>query len=205
MFDNERKNPSRGAPFCRNQGLGVAGSSRNILAVLRNCRQTVQDLKATPTIAFLGCIALLPAVWLVVVLDEWLGASQSVAFEACLILLGIFAGAVVVFAGWPKTLLAVPGLFILFLLVLPFLDLSPVKPAVRAVREIHPGMTESEVRAVFDRHFPEPGRFKRPAIGTLHNDRLAFVLDPNDGRYNAAVVWVSFSHGTSVAAGFDPD
>jgi len=57
--------------------------------------------------------------------------------------------------------------YILFILALPFIDLSPVKPAVRAVHEIRPGMTESQVRAVLDRHFPEHGRFKRPAIGPL--------------------------------------
>ena len=120
-------------------------------------------------------------------------------------LLGIVMGALVVSLDKHKALLLVPSAYILFILSLPFIDLSPVKPAVRAVHEIRPGMTEAQVRAVLDDHFPEHGRFKRPAIGALHDDILGFVLDPNDGRYNAAVVQIRFSGGRCVSAKFLAD
>lgn len=91
------------------------------------------------------------------------------------------------------------------MLVLPFVDLTPVKPAVRAVRAIRPGMNEAEVRAVLDRHFPASGRFARPEFGAVHGDRLAFVLDPSDGDLDAALVTVEFSGGRCVRARFSPD
>jgi hypothetical protein len=95
--------------------------------------------------------------------------------------------------------------YVLFILSLPFLELSPVKPAVRAVHEIRPGMSEAQVRTILDRHFPEHGHFKRPTIGALHENDLSFVLDPNDGRYNAAIVQIKFSEGRCVSAEFLPD
>ena len=162
-------------------------------------------LEPRPAIAFVASCVLLPAAWLAVGLDEWLGASLSVAVQACFILLGIIVGALAMWLGRRKALLFLPSAYLLFILTLPFLDLSPVKPAVRAVRDIRPGMSESQVRAVLERHFPEPGRFKRPMFPALHGNVLSFVLDPYDGRYNAAVVSVRFSEGKCVSAGFDPD
>ena len=156
-------------------------------------------------LAFLASCTLLPAAWFAVGLDNWAGASRSFVFEACFIALGILVSVLVMLLGRRKAWLVVPCAYIVFVLALPFIDLSPVKPAVRAVREIQPGMTESQVRAVLDRHFPEHGRFKRPEIGALHDDVLSFVLDPNDGRYNAAVVRVRFSAGKCVSADFLPD
>ena len=85
------------------------------------------------------------------------------------------------------------------------LDLTAVKPAVRAVHEIRPGMSEAEVRVVIHRHFPEPGRFRRPEIGALYRGQLSFVLDPSDGALNAALVTVEFAGGKCVRAGFSPD
>jgi hypothetical protein len=102
-------------------------------------------------------------------------------------------------------LLFIPSAYVLFVIALPFMDLSPVKPAIRAVREIRPGMTEAQVRAVLERNFPEHGRFQRPVFGTVREDVLAFVLDPSDGRYNAALVRVRFSAGKCVSAEFLPD
>ncbi len=102
-------------------------------------------------------------------------------------------------------MLLLPVAYLLLMLALPFLDLSPVKPAIRAVHTIRPGMTESEVRAVLAQQFPEHGRFKRPDFGVLHQDVLSVVLDPTDGRYNAAVVIIRFSGGKCVTAEFLPD
>src|SRR4051812_10418209 len=110
---------------------------------------------------------------LAVGLDDWLGASRNLLFEVCFISLGIVVGAFVMLLGKHKALVIVPSAYVLFILALPFTELSPVKPAVRAVHEIHPGMSESQVRAVLDRNFPEFGRFKRPKIGALHEDSLS--------------------------------
>jgi len=158
-----------------------------------------------PFIAFLASCTLLPVAWFAVGLDSWVGASRSLVFEASFVSLGILMGKLVMLLGRHRALLLVPSAYILFMIALPFMDLSPVKPAVRAVREIRPGMTETQVRAVLERNFPKNGRFQRPVFGAVHNDVLAFVLDPSDGRYNAAVVRITFSAGKCVSAEFLPD
>jgi hypothetical protein len=158
-----------------------------------------------PLVAFLVSCTLLPVAWFVVGLDEWTGASQSFVFEGFFVAIGILISALVMQYGKHRAWLFVPSAYILFILALPFLDVSPVKPAVRAVREIQPGMTEAQVRAVLDRYFPEHGRFKRPAIGALDEDVLSFALDPDDGRYNAAIVQVKFSAGKCLSAEFLAD
>jgi hypothetical protein len=153
----------------------------------------------------LSCVILLPGAWFAVALDDWVGLSRTVVFEICFVALGIVAGALAIAIGRCKWLLLAPCVFIAFILVLPFIELSPVKAALRAVSDIQPGMTESEVRAVLDRHFPEHGRFHRPDIGPVRDDVLGFILDPKDGRYNAAIVRVKFSGGKCVSAEFLPD
>ena len=89
---------------------------------------------------------------------------------------------------------------------LRLVDLSPVKPALRAVDDIHAGMTESEVRAILDREFPEGSRFRRNlAMGAMGREGFNFALDPNDGRYNAAVVVIGFEEGKCTGARFLAD
>jgi hypothetical protein len=156
-------------------------------------------------IAFLISCTLLPTAWLAVVIDQWTGASRSLAFEGFFISLGFLMGTVVMQYERHKAMLLVPVAYVLFILVLPFVDISPVKPAVRAVGEITPGMTEHQVRAVLDHHFPGDGRFKRPEIGALSENVLMFALDPDDGRYNAAIVQIKFSAGKCLSAEFLPD
>jgi len=165
--------------------------------------QVVGAVKKFITIAS-SCALLLLAV-LAVGIDDWAGESRNVIFEVVFVLLGIVFGVSAFAFGEHKAFLALPSIYILFILALPFLELSPVKPALRAGEEIRPGMSETQVRAVLDRHFPEHGHFKRPTIGVLENDLLFFVLDPNDGRYNAAVAIIRFSAGKCVSAEFHPD
>jgi hypothetical protein len=66
-------------------------------------------------------------------------------------------------------------------------------------------MTESEVRGVFKQLFPEHGRFERPAMRPIRNGTISFVLDRDDGRYDAASVEVQFHNGLSTTARFLPD
>ena len=49
------------------------------------------------------------------------------------------------------------------------------------------------------------GRFDRPTFGPMRKDVLAFVLDPSDGRYDAAIVRIRFAVGKCVSAEFFPD
>ena len=156
-------------------------------------------------VAIASSCALFLFAYLAIGIDDWLGASRSVLFELAFVLLGMIFGAFAFAIGKHKAFLLAPSFYVLFILALPFLELSPVKPAVRAVHEIRRGMSEAQVRAVLDRHFPEQGHFKRPAIGALHQDSLSFVLDPNDGRYDAAVVQIKFSAGECVSAEFLSD
>ena len=156
-------------------------------------------------IAFIVSCTLVPAACFAVGLDNWAGASRNFFFEVCFIALGLAMGALVLWLGRHKVLLCLPAVYVLFMLALPLMDFSPVKPAVRAVHEIRPGMSESQVREVLASHFPEHGRFKRPTFGTLQENVLCFALDPHDGRYNAAVVRISFSGGKCVSAEFLAD
>jgi len=138
-------------------------------------------------------------------LDDWLGASCNGLVELAYVLIGVIFGALAYSAGKHRAFLMAPSIYLLFIIALPFLDLSPVKPAVRSVREIQYGMSEAQVRTILDRHFPEKGRFKRPAIGALKENTISFVLDRNDGRYDASVVQVKFSAGKCVSAEFLAD
>jgi len=156
-------------------------------------------------LAIASCCALLLLTFLAVSLDNWIGASRNAWFELAFVLLGIIFGGYAFSVGKHMAFLAVPSIYLLFILALPFLELSPVKPAVRAVQEIRLGMSEAQVRAVLERHFPEHGDFKRPAIGAMAKNEISFVLDPNDGRYNTAIVQIKFSAGKCVSAQFLPD
>ncbi len=149
--------------------------------------------------------ALMPLAVVAIGMDDWLGASRNPWFEVGFITVAAIFGIYALVTGEHKGYLLVPTLFVLLILALPFLELSPVKPAVRAIQEIRAGMTEVEVRAIIDRYFPEHGRFKRPEIGPVRDNVLSFVLDPSDGRYNAAVVQIKFSAGKCTAAEFLPD
>jgi hypothetical protein len=152
----------------------------------------------------ISCVLLLVAL-IEAELDDWSGASCYWAFELAYVLIGVIFGAFAYTEGKHRAFLVVPSIYLLFVIALPFLDLSPVKPAVRSVREIEPGMSEAQVRAILDRHFPEHGHFKRPEIGAVTNDAIGFVLDRNDGRYDAAVVAIKFSGGKCVSAEFSAD
>jgi hypothetical protein len=156
-------------------------------------------------VAIASSCALLPIAYVALGLDLWIGASRNILFELALVALGVVFGAYAFTMGGERVFLVLPTAYVLFILSLPFLELSPVKPAVRAVHEIRPGMSEAQVRNVLDHHFPQQGHFRRPAIGALHEDVLSFALDPTDGRYDAAVVQIRFSAGKCVAAEFSAD
>ena len=154
---------------------------------------------------FCSACVLMPTALFVLALDSWGGISLNLMFQAGFIAFGVVIGILAISLSRRKVTLVLPAAYILLMLALPFINLSPVKPAVRAVNAIQPGMTQAEARAVVNRHFPAGGRFKPPALVTEEIDRLAYVLDPDDGAYNAAFIVIRFSGGKSVSAEFQAD
>lgn len=151
-----------------------------------------------------ACI-LIPAALFALAIDSWAGLSLNLLFQTVFIAFSVLIAVTAVSLSRRKVTLLLPSAYILLMLVLPFINLSPVKPAVRAVNQIQPGMTQAEARAVVEQHFPTGGRFKPPTLVTEEADRLAYVIDPDDGAYNAAFLVVRFSDGKSVSAEFQGD
>src|SRR5215212_4447522 len=80
-------------------------------------------------------------------------------------------------------------------------DVSPVQPAIRAVSRIRVGMTENQARRILKDEFPPGGRFTPLRIADpITSGYLSFVLDPRNGKYNAAVIQVGFVHGRVASA-----
>lgn len=135
--------------------------------------------------------------------DQWTGSN--VTMQVVLITFGMVCGYLVYSVWRQKLILILPALYLLFIILLPFADTSPVKPAIRLVKSIREGMSEAEVRSAINRHFPETGEFKRPDVRFLDENLLSFVLDPDDGRYNAAIVQIHFANQRVVSARFLAD
>jgi hypothetical protein len=94
---------------------------------------------------------------------------------------------------------------VLGVLVLHFVDLSPVKPYKRFFRSIREGMTRSEIEAGLHHEFPEGGRFCIPVKRSDDTNHLSFTLDPTDGSYNAEIVSVELRGGKVVRKDYWPD
>jgi len=156
-------------------------------------------------LAYAITISFLPIAYVFIGADEWTGASYYLLFDVYFISLGVLLGMSALSLGRHKGFLIAPLLFIALVLVLPFIDNTPVKPAMRAVGEIQPGMSERDVRAVLDKHFPADGRFKRPETGPISDNHISFALDRTDPTFNAAFVWVKFESGRCISAQFFAD
>ena len=135
---------------------------------------------------------------------DWLGLSPLAT--AILVLFGMLT-AVASFALTRRSAWAIPSaIFLGTLLLLCVVDFSPVQPATRAVRRVRPGMVEAEVRAILHDEFPASGRFHPPGLERpIADGLLSFVLNPNDGAYDAAFIQVQFADGRTVSARFLPD
>ena len=90
-------------------------------------------------------------------------------------------------------------------LVLHFVDLSPVKPYKRFFGGIREGMTRSEIEAGLHHEFPDGGRFRVPIERSGDPNHVSFVLDPTDGSYNAEIVDVTLRDGKVVSKVYMPD
>jgi hypothetical protein len=138
-------------------------------------------------------------------LDQMAGVTSYLAFDAAVLgVVGIVAAAAYVLSNF-RGYLVLPALVLGELVLLSAIDVSPVKPARRAIAAIQPGMTEAQVRTVLDRAFPANGQFRRPTFGPLRNGVISFSLDPTDGRYNAAFVRITFRGDSVRLAEFEGD
>ncbi|HEV3117569.1 MAG TPA: hypothetical protein VGY58_10975 [Gemmataceae bacterium] len=97
------------------------------------------------------------------------------------------------------------GAFVIFVLILPFITLSPVKPFRGFFDSICVGMTQKEVLQQLDAYFPAGGRYAKPEWRPSVDNSLHFVLNPNDGRYDAEIVTVVFHEGGVLAKMYLPD
>ncbi|ALF55601.1 hypothetical protein ACX27_26585 [Nostoc piscinale CENA21] len=109
--------------------------------------------------------------------------------------------------------------FNLSIFALYFVTLSPVKPFMQFYSDIKHGMTIPEVQSRFNQRFPKGGRFPQPLgefIGgnedvlektdpVVYDQHLNYILDPNDGRYNAEVVNVYFKDGKVLEVKYSGD
>ena len=148
---------------------------------------------------------LLPITWFAVGIDMWTAESLNPVFEIIFVSLGIAIGTAVFLNSRHWAVLILPVLYVLFIFILPFLNLNAVKPTCRALKEITPGMNEQQVRSVFNKNFPKDGPFKMPNMGSINESRMLFVVDPNDGCCDAAVVQINFVNGKCASTEFMAD
>ena len=95
--------------------------------------------------------------------------------------------------------------YLAILLILPFVNFTPVKPFTRFYSQVHLEMTEDDVIKTLNLQFPEGGRFPRPISSRSDNGYLSFVLDPNDGAYNAEIISLKMKDGRVSKKEYFPD
>lgn len=93
----------------------------------------------------------------------------------------------------------------LALLVLPFVPWPPTKPYRAFHACINKGMTQAQIVTLLDRHFQNRAFDGRPTITRRSADHIIMVLDPNNGRYNAEVIYVYFKNNRVVSKQYSPD
>ncbi len=147
----------------------------------------------------------IPLAYFTVAFEQWAGATRNPFFVAAVLFMSALIGLTAWLASGKRRYFLVPAAIATLLLFLSVVDTTPVKPALRAISQIHPGMKESDIRAILNRQFPDHGRFRRPDFGPIRDGVLSFALDPNDGRYNAAIVTISFENGRCTTARFLAD
>ena len=197
LFPNE---VARGAGHADAGGSAVGfGSSR--AADAPPVRQRMRRVAVVVLLGLAVAVALFT-----LVLDQWGGATQLPGFDA--VGVGVMAaiGVSLFLVTRSRAAALVPGGGVALLLFLRLVDLSPVKPALRAVRQIHAGMTEADVRSVLEQQFPAGSRFRRALwVGPMRPDGFSIVLDPHDSRYDAAVIQIGFEAERCTGARFLAD
>ena len=152
-----------------------------------------------------GVVALVAIAMLrfTVAADQW--AGPSVPLMVLVITAVTLLGGLCYLLTRSRLALLFPASALMVVSGTSLIELSPVKPALRAVAQIGIGMTEGQVRSILLQAFPADGKFRRPDFGRIHNGYLSFVLDPNDPRYNSAWVVIRFAGKRSIGAEFLAD
>ena len=101
--------------------------------------------------------------------------------------------------------LVISFLVTVFVLVLHFMDILPVKPYKRFFEAINIGMTEQEVLTLLHREFPDGGRFPVPVRRDFARDQMDFFLDPTESAWNAEGIFVHLSDGRVVSKKYSRD
>ena len=91
------------------------------------------------------------------------------------------------------------------LIVLPFVDITPRKPYTRFYRSLKVGMNVDQIEKLLVKNFPDGGQFKRPVTGGYGGDKIQFILDPDDGCYNAELIELKMGNGKLIAKDYLPD
>jgi len=135
--------------------------------------------------------------WLgfILVLDAEFAVSLHLRFYLMLVAVALSIG---IYLLWivHRNLVRICILFSLALLaILPFVNISPRKTFIGFYRSIQISMSYTEVNDLLVKHFPENGAYKRPVGGYVGVDHMGYILDPNDGRYNAELLVLKFDGG----------
>ncbi|MEM7146800.1 MAG: hypothetical protein AAF591_16830 [Verrucomicrobiota bacterium] len=143
---------------------------------------------------YLGSVAAL-----MVVLDRFAAVSLDGRFVAIAAGFGLVPVFAVLSGTGDLRHLILAGVFLMFLVVLPFVELSPVKPYKKFFLSVRPGMSQEEILEELVDRFPEGGRYTQPTWANVEDGTLRFWLDLTDGRYNAEIIRVTFWEGRSIA------
>jgi len=95
--------------------------------------------------------------------------------------------------------LVVAFLVTVFMLVLHFVDVLPVKPYKRFFAGIQLGMTDPQVMALLHREFPDGGRFPVPVRDDFRTNEISFALDPKESAWNAEAIVIHLDNGRVVS------
>jgi hypothetical protein len=162
-----------------------------------------------PRIAIaLICIATLYCLLVFVKLVLIITGFSPVALWVALSI-GILVGTLILYPGLKqrrRTHAVLLGSFVAAVISLPYVDLTSMEAFYRFYNEIHPGMTVVEVAQVFDRRFPEIGRFPKPINHGVKTTSAAetsqsFQLEQND----ATFITIVFQNGRVSQVNYSPD
>ena len=137
--------------------------------------------------------------------DAIFGVSASWVFTLCVWAVGFGICAAVWLRYRPIIAMILAPLLTVFVLVLHFMDILPVKPYKRFFAAIQVGMTEQEVLAALHREFPDGGKLPVPVRRDFAPNQMAFFLDPNESAWNAEAILVQLTDGRVVSKRYSPD
>lgn len=155
--------------------------------------------------AFAAALILIFLIVVTILLDVLLAATAMPSY-------GLVVASIASFVAVPTWLTTRNGgvfrcfvILMILLCVLPFIPTSPDNPHLRFFKRIRRGMTQEEVISKLDICFPNRIQENRPQITRREPDLMCIVRDPNDGRYNAEVIYTEFQNGRLFSKSWSPD